>query len=243
MPFILIGIPAGILVFLLLVWGDSVIHHPQPLRQQLMLSATVLGITGLLFGLIAHNVVSGGALTIADIKIAQWLHAHSSPLLTRCLLIITHLHDPLIISPVAALITFYLAWRKRWYAALAVLLVVQGAMLLNLLAKHMFHRARPSFEYPILTLTTYSFPSGHVVASTVFYCVCAALLISQTRSSRRAFYIALMAFFMIVLVTFSRVYLGAHYLSDVLAALLEAIAWLVLCISAIQIYRPDHQQR
>ena len=206
-------------------------------RQSLTLGIIVLVIAGLLFGLIAENVMRAGALTVLDIHIAQWLHAHGSPGLTQCLLIVTHLHDPLVISPVAALITVILFWKKRWCAGLAVIFAVQGGMLLNLLVKQQFHRARPSFENPLITLTTYSFPSGHVVASTVFYGALAALLISRTCSPGRTFYFFMMALAMIVLVAFSRLYLGAHYLSDVLAAFLEAVAWLALCLTVIQSYR------
>ena len=191
----------------------------------------------LLFGLIAENVMSGDALTIVDAQIAQWLHARRTPVLTQCLLILTHLHDPIVISFIAFLIALYLIWKKRWYNALTVVLVVQGGMLLNLLAKHFFQRARPSFEHPLIILTTYSFPSGHVAASTVFYGVLAVLLISKTSSWSRSTCIFLIAFFMIILVAFSRMYLGAHYLSDVLAAFLEGIAWLALCLTAIQTYR------
>jgi len=191
----------------------------------------------LLFGLIAENVMSGDALTIVDAQIAHWLHARSTPVLTQCLLISTHLHDPIIISFIVVLIALYLIWKKRWYNALTVLLVVQGGMLLNLLAKHMFQRARPTFEQPLIILTTYSFPSGHVAANTVFYGVLVALLISQTSSWSRATCIYLIAFFMVILVAFSRMYLGAHYLSDVLAAFLEGIAWLALCLTAIKTYR------
>jgi undecaprenyl-diphosphatase len=214
--------------------------HMQSLRLHLMVGIVVLAVAGLLFGLIAENVVSGGALTIIDIHLAQWLHEHSTPLLTQCLLIVTHLHDPFVISPVAILIALALIWKKEWFAAVAVLLAVQGGMLLNLLVKQAFHRARPSFEDPLVTLTTYSFPSGHVVASTVFYGVLAALLISETPSCRRALYILLTALAMVALVAFSRMYVGAHYLSDVLAAFLEGIAWLALCLTAIQICRGYH---
>ena len=191
----------------------------------------------LLFGLIAENVMSGDALTIVDAQIAHWLHARSTPVLTQCLLILTHLHDPIVISFIVVFIALYLIWKKRWYNAFTVLLVVQGGMLVNLLAKHMFQRARPSFEQPLIILTTYSFPSGHVAASTVFYGVLAAVLISQTSSRSRATCIFLIAFFMVILVAFSRMYLGAHYLSDVLAAFLEGIAWLALCLTVIKTYR------
>jgi membrane-associated phospholipid phosphatase len=212
----------------------------QSLRLHLTIGIIVLVSAGLLFALIAENVVSAGALTIADVNLAQWLHERSTPLLTQTLLLVTDLHDPLVLSPVAALIAIYLMWKKRWYAMWAVVLGIEGGMLLNLLAKQVFHRARPSFDNPLVTLTTYSFPSGHVVASTVFYGVLAALLISQTRSWRRGFCMQLIALAMIVLVAFSRMYLGAHYLSDVLAAFLEAIAWLALCFTAIQSCRLRH---
>ncbi|HSI46560.1 MAG TPA: hypothetical protein VK950_10285, partial [Methylophilus sp.] len=67
---------------LLLVWSYQIINRPQSLRLHLTLSVAVLVIAGLLFGLIAQNVVSSGALTVVDIQIAQWLHTHGSPLLT-----------------------------------------------------------------------------------------------------------------------------------------------------------------
>lgn len=209
----------------------------QSLRLHLTIGIIMLVSAGLLFGFIAVNVVSGGALTIVDIQLAQWLHQHSTSTLTKILLVVTNLHDPLVISPIAILIALYLIWKKQWYGMWAVVLGIQGGMLLNLLAKQAFHRARPSFDDPLVTLTTYSFPSGHVVASTVFYGVLAALLISQAHSRSRTVCILLIASTMIVLVAFSRMYLGAHYLSDVLAAFLEAIVWLALCFIAIQSYR------
>lgn len=212
----------------------------RPSRRHITVSVTLLIIAGSLFGLIAGNVVSGGWLVMVDVELAQWLHERARPVLTQCLLMLTNLHDPWIISPVAALIALVFIWKKHWDAVLAVLLGVEGGMLLNLLAKQAFHRARPTFEHPLLTLTTYSFPSGHVVASTLFYGVLAALWISEKPSWARAFYTLLPASTMIVLVAFSRMYLGAHYLSDVLAAFLEAVAWLALCFTVIQTLR-DHQ--
>jgi membrane-associated phospholipid phosphatase len=207
------------------------------------LGATVVIGAGFLFYIIAENVVNGGTLTIVDAQIAQWLHAHSTPLLTQCLLILTHLHDPITISFMVALIAFYLIWKRRWYDVLAVLLVVPGGMLLNLLVKQVFQRTRPSFENPLITLTTYSFPSGHVAASTLFYGMLATLLISQTPTCSRATCMLLISLIMIALVAFSRMYLGAHYLSDVLSAFLEGIAWLTLCLTSIHSYRVYHETK
>lgn len=205
-------------------------HSSLDYQRLRRLGLVILASAGTLFALIAENVVKAGALTIVDQEIAQWLHAHSTTMLTQCLLVITHLHDPWVLSPVAGLITVYYIWKKRWYAALSVFLVVQGAMLLNLLAKHAFQRDRPNFDDPLVTIATYSFPSGHVVASTVFYGTLVALLISQKPALHRAIYILPLAVAMVILVAFSRMYLGAHYLSDVLAAFLEAMIWVVLCL-------------
>jgi membrane-associated phospholipid phosphatase len=130
----------------------------------LMAGIIVLVIALSLFALVAANVVNAVGLTSVDVQLALWLHEHSSPRLTQCLLVLTDLHDTIAISVVSALITLYLVWKKRWYAALAALLVA-----------------------------------------------------------------------------FSRMYLGAHYLSDVLAGFLEGIAWLALCLTAIQAYRNYRQ--
>ena len=211
------------------------------LGLHLTVGILVLALAGLLFGLIADHVVSGDRLTRIDSHIAEWLHMHSTPVLTKCLLILTHLHDPIVLSLIVALITLYLVWKKCWYGILTLLLVVEGGMLINLLAKHFFQRARPTFDEPLVILTTYSFPSGHVAATTLFYGALAAMLISQKPPWHRAIYILTAAFVMVVLVAFSRLYLGAHYLSDVMAAFLEAIAWLALCLTAIHTYRVYHK--
>ena len=203
----------------------------------LIISVLVLISAGLIFGIIAENVVNGDALTIVDVQIAHWLHSHTTSSMTQSLLILTDLHDPITISFMVSLIGLYLIWVKRWYDFLAIVLVVPGGMLLNLLVKQLFHRGRPSFEDPLVILSTYSFPSGHVAASTIFYGMLATLLISQNPTWIRTACLLLVAFTMIVLVAFSRLYLGAHYLSDVLAAFFEGVAWLAFCMTAILTYR------
>lgn len=246
---------AGVALFMLtLVWGRGV-FTPRPSGSTKICGITALPlrwpwITGLalvasatlLFAGIAANVVSNGVLTVADAHLAEWLYAHGQPLLTQCLLMITHVHDPIVISAIAAVIAVCLGRQKQWFAMCTVLLATEGGMLLNLVVKQVFQRGRPSFEQPLVTLTTYSFPSGHVVASTVFYGVMAALLLARTASVKRAACMLLSAWCMVVLIGFSRLYLGAHYMSDVLAAFFEGIAWLALCFTAVMAYRVGHAQ-
>ena len=93
--------------------------------------------------------------------------------------------------------------------------------------------ARPHFDDPILTLTGYSFPSGHTMMASVLYGVVAAYLCAHTPDWRLRALIIFSASVLIAVVGFSRVYLGAHYLSDVLGAMAEGLAWLSLCLTAV----------
>jgi undecaprenyl-diphosphatase len=85
----------------------------------------------------------------------------------------------------------------------------------------------------MVTLNTYSFPSGHTAGATVFYGVLAAYLVSRRREPGLRVAIVAVAILAVVLVAISRMYLGAHYLSDVAAAAASSTAWLAVCLSSI----------
>jgi undecaprenyl-diphosphatase len=111
-------------------------------------------------------------------------------------------------------------------------------MLLNVSMKFAFERSRPrSFDAPLLALSIYSFPSGHAAGATLFYGVLAAVVIANIRAWRWRVLIALAALLIVMLVGLSRIYLGDHYLSDVLAAFTESVAWLTLCLMAVHTLR------
>ncbi|HKP35272.1 MAG TPA: phosphatase PAP2 family protein, partial [Pyrinomonadaceae bacterium] len=166
---------------------------------------------------IAEDVHNNEPLTITDIKFSNWLHVHHVRWLTTALWLITSTHSSTVISIVAFPIGLYL-WRRRERFWLAVLWIsVYGGNILNKLLKFAFHRTRPKFTDTVQTLTSYSFPSGHTMAATVFYGALAMFLISKRPHWPSRIVAAAIALLMIVLVALSRVYLGAHYLSDVLA--------------------------
>jgi len=200
----------------------------------LVLGALVLIGAAWLFGGIAEDVVNGDPLTVVDANIATWFHAHAVPTVTPSMLLITDLHGPWGITILTLIMSLFLIWNRAWDWLLALVLVVPGGILLNVLMKHAFGRARPMFAEPMLTLTTYSFPSGHVAAATLFYGLLAAFMITRMEAWRWRLLVALVALLIVVLVGLSRIYLGVHYLSDVLAALAEGIAWLAICLTAMQ---------
>ncbi|MDQ6651753.1 MAG: phosphatase PAP2 family protein [Acidobacteriota bacterium] len=202
------------------------------LGVQLVIGILIFAGMTLILGEISEDVINHEPLTIADAQLSTWLHTHASPALTTFLWIVTSLHSTLAVSSVAIILGLYLLWRRQPYWLAALWLSVFGGMLLNKLLKFAFHRARPHFNDPILTLTSYSFPSGHTMMATVLYGALAAFLVAKTRSWRWRALVILSAGLLIALVGFSRIYLGAHYLSDVLGAIAEGLAWLSLCLTS-----------
>jgi membrane-associated phospholipid phosphatase len=203
----------------------------------LTLGALAMLVAAWVFGRIASEVVAGAPLTLLDQQLATWFHQHKHSEWTTPMLFITHWHQQAGILLMAAGLAVLLTLRRSKHWRLALVLAVPGGMLLNVLLKYTFKRARPSFEEPLVTLATYSFPSGHASGATLFYGFVAAYLVCHLDSAAARLAALLTALSMVALVGLSRVYLGAHYLSDVLAGCAFGAAWLAICITAVSTLR------
>jgi membrane-associated phospholipid phosphatase len=190
-----------------------------------------------LFGGIAEDVVNNESLTLLDVKIAQWFHAHATGSMTQAMLFITNVHGPLGGPILALALASWFYWSGQRYWLYTSLVALPGGMLLNVLLKYVFQRARPSFDAPLLTLPTYSFPSGHTANAALLYGLLACWLWMHHRGRGARVAIVVCACLLIALVGTSRMYLGVHYLSDVMAAMAEACAWLAICITAVSTLR------
>ncbi len=202
-----------------------------PPRLQLPAAALWLALACALFGALAAALLGHGPITAADAPISAWFHGHGHPAATQALLAITHWHSTLGVLLMAAAAGLAFAWGRswRWLALLAA--SVPGGLILNALVKHAFHRARPQFDTPLLTLASSSFPSGHTAGATLWWGFALVWLFAhEPRPGRRALAM-FVAVSLVLLTALSRVYLGAHYLSDVLAAMAEGGAWLALCFT------------
>jgi membrane-associated phospholipid phosphatase len=207
-------------------------------RARLLALAALLSMGAIgVFVDLAEDVETADHITMVDLQWANWLHAHATPALTHVMLAVSTLHNMLSMSVLTILLAIFLKWRRERDWLLGLMVVVPGGIVLNTLFKFVFARARPHFIDPIVTLTSYSFPSGHVAGSTLFYGFVAALLISHTHSLARHIAIVIGALLMVILVAASRMYLGAHFFSDVLAAFFESLAWLGLCLVGIHLIR------
>jgi undecaprenyl-diphosphatase len=208
------------------------IKRPRDVRfwiaMAVMLVATVV------FALIAEDVATRDPMMQQDLQVSVWLHTHGSPVFSAFLLAVSQLHSTIGITVMTLVVAIYL-WRhgdRYWVASLV--LAVPGGMLLNVALKQVFQRARPVWDDPLLTLASNSFPSGHAAGATLFYGFLAAYMIWRMKHAAARALAVTGCVLMILLVSFSRVYLGVHFLSDVLAAISLSTAWLVLSLIAVR---------
>lgn len=210
------------------------------LGLHLTIGILILIVATLIFGNIAEDVMNADQITIVDVQVSQWFYAHRTTPWTQLMLVITHFHSTVGILVLGLLFAFHLIRKKAWDWLGVLVVVVPPGMLLNVALKHVFQRPRPSFDESLLTLTSYSFPSGHVAGATVFYGVFLAYLICIVRPWPWRAFLVCAAVALVALVGLSRIYLGVHYLSDVLAAVASSCAWLAFTFTAITTWRKRH---
>jgi undecaprenyl-diphosphatase len=182
----------------------------------------------LLFAWIANHM-SRESMIHFDRSIREQVHQHASAKLTTCMIAISFLGaGGLILTAAATFAVFlYLRWMR---AVLWLAIALLGALVLEVTLKYSFGRIRPP-SYFVPPLHTPSFPSGHALVSFCFYGVLAGLLGDRIRSARIRILIWLFAAALVAAIGFSRIYLGVHYPSDVIAGYLVAALWVSTMIT------------
>src|SRR5215213_6876734 len=190
-----------------------------------------------LFGGLAEDLLTGDPIVRFDRALDAYLHARATPPLTTFFLIITAFGsiEPLVLLGVV--MAAFLAWGRRWVFLGSWLAAVAGSAVLNHLLKGLFARPRPHFEHPLLVETSYSFPSGHAMESFVVYGMLAYFALLALRTWEARVGVVLGAALLVVLIGCSRMYLGVHYLSDVLAGYAAGGVWLSALITGVETIR------
>ena len=178
----------------------------------------------LMFAWLAEMALIGGPSPF-DLGLRGQVHAYAHPQLTQFMWFASWLGSGWVLWPGGALLVGLLDRAGRRRDALLFALAVVGANLINESMKLMFHRPRPEpwFGYPLPP--TYSFPSGHAFVSCCFFLCLAEVLIRDRWPLALKAATWMVASAITLTIGLSRVYLGVHYPTDVLAGFAAAIVW------------------
>jgi undecaprenyl-diphosphatase len=208
-------------------WGRFALELLDPSRSDIrglaFLAALLIGSAWLFFGIL-EDVVSGDPLVRADAAIYQALQELRTVPGDTAMLAITELGDPVVVTAVTIAVLLWLAWKRAWRTAVFWLAAVGGASALNTVIKVTLHRPRPT-ELLYTGWSAFSFPSGHSTVNLALYGFLAILIGRELRPAWRL-PVTLIALSFVLLIAFSRVYLGAHWFSDVVGGLAFGAAWL-----------------
>ncbi len=188
-----------------------------------------------LFALLTDEVFDKELVGI-DNNLALWSYGLASPALTFFFTLITDIGSPVGIGVLTAITFGLLVWRKMYaFAWLAVLLVAGGAILDEIL-KLIFRRVRPELLLGGQHLTSYSFPSGHATGAICFFGFLIWLSWKLLTKPILNVVITLILVLMVLLIGFSRIYLGVHYPTDVLGGYLAGGSWLIINLSGYNLF-------
>ncbi len=190
------------------------------------------------FGVFAYNVQTAGPLVQRDAAIAQKLHAAAlaGPPWLRSLMISGYYLGQHVIVAIGALLVFYFMIRRFWTELAMVVIAWAGEGSLWLLLAPHFARPRPVFEAPVWhQMTAPGFPSGHSISAVMCYGLLAYLVVPRVRSRWGKLAVVALALLVIVFIAFSRIFIGDHYLTDVLAGLALGVAWSGLVYTTVEL--------
>jgi undecaprenyl-diphosphatase len=182
-----------------------------------------------------------GETTWFDETIRDAIHSISSPALTQVFSIITNLGSQACVLSLSACAAILMLAKREPRRAVLIVVTMAGAELWLSILKNAFHRPRPEPFFGAHLPPSYSFPSGHALLSCCCYAMLAALGSAYCRG-RVKWFIGLCAALLILAIGISRIYLGVHYPSDVIAGYLVAIAWMASLLLIHDIARRGHHQ-
>ncbi|MGE4483400.1 phosphatase PAP2 family protein [Acidocella sp.] len=190
----------------------------------LVLGAALIGGLWMFFGVL-QDVIAGDPLVRADAAIFHFLQSLRTPVIDQVMVAITELGDAAVVIPVLLVTLVWLAWQRAWRAAIYGFAAVAGASLFAFLMKITLQQTRPDAIFA--GWNSYSFPSGHATASAALYGFLVVLICREVGVRARVA-VTLAAVLLVGAIAFSRLYLGAHWLSDVTAGLAFGVAWVAL---------------
>lgn len=185
-----------------------------------------------LFSELAWKTLFRHSLDFLDNIVIFLIRYYANSRLDKVMIWLTDVGSAYIYGVLAVMVLAILALRKRWNEFGALLLSLAGAGFLNFLLKNLFERARPDM-FRVISESGYSFPSGHAMVSLCFYGMLAIIISRYISSLAGRLLLLIFTFVLVILIGISRIYLGVHYPTDVLAGYTAGATWLGFCISLL----------
>jgi membrane-associated phospholipid phosphatase len=174
------------------------------------------------FAWLAYQVLDQETQTL-DLSALHFLQRLASPDLTLAARLLSLMGSEAVVVLGVVLLAMF-GWQQRWGAAFVLILVTGGAQVLNDVLKELFHRTRPEPVTGLIHAQNFSFPSGHAMVSAAFYFYLAYLSWRFVHGWWRGALVGSLIL-LVLLIGLSRLYLEAHYLSDVIAGYLAGFLW------------------
>ena len=185
------------------------------------------------FSELAERVRAGGTQGF-DESVMRWIAMHQYPKLQMVMLEITSLGTGTVVAMIVFVAGLFLWLNSHKHSAILLIAATLGALVLDGLLKIGFDRPRPEiFKWGTYAVSS-SFPSGHAMSSVVVYGTVAYLAARLQQNARSRVLTMAMAATIIVLICASRLYLGVHYPSDVLAGIVIGLAWAAFCMAVLE---------
>lgn len=182
---------------------------------------------------LASHVESGKTQQFDD-AVIRWMGAHHTRALDAIMVEITALGTGTVVLMIVAVAGLFLVLTSHKYSAILLLASTAGGILLNGLLKLGFNRPRPQIFLPEVHTVSSSFPSGHAMSAAIVYSTVAYLAARLHKRRWARWLVMTCAFVIIAAICVSRLYLGVHYPSDVVAGLAIGLAWAGFCMATLE---------
>jgi undecaprenyl-diphosphatase len=194
----------------------------------------IIGLAFILaFAVIAEELIEN-ELNLFDQTIISAVSKFESPLTTEIMKGFSTIGSAAVMITIVVIAWLLCLKYKRYlWDTVTITFVLTGVWLMNLLLKFIFHRSRP-FGLRLVEATGYSFPSGHAMISLAFYGIIGYLLWNNLKSKRARYLSVTLLSLMVLIIGLSRIYLGVHYPSDVVAGFAAGGVMLILSILGLQ---------
>lgn len=206
-----------------------------PERGGLLVATTVatlsvVAVCAGLFAVLANEVRTPDRVTTFDQDALSWVVDRRTQTLTAVARAVTHLGDPWLVVSITTLVTLGLVVARRFSLGVFMVMATSGAAIISSVSKQVVDRARPPEALWLMRAWGPSFPSGHATQSVACYTALAIIACVLLRSTRRRGAVVAAAVAVGLLIGLSRIYLGVHWVSDVVAGWSVGGGWLAVLV-------------